>query len=756
MAVNIGPKIGIDGEAKYRQEMKAIIQQSKTLSAEMTAVASSFQNADDKETELQKASKVLNDQLKNQRELCDKLADAVKKSATETGENSETTNKWKEQLYKAQAELSKLEGTTAESAVGMKDLAENEKDAGKEADNASGKVSAFTVALGQLMADAIKEGFTFMVDSLKQIGQYFVDATKGAAAYADEITTLSKQTGMSTDALQEYRYMADLTDTSLETITGSLTKLEKNMGSAAGGSKSAQEAFASLGIELNDSEGNLRSANDVFLDAITALGNIDNETERDIVAMSLFGKSAKDLNPLIETGADNLAAFSQEAHDVGYVLDEDTLDSLGAVQDGFDRLGLAADSLKNQIGATIGQYILPYLNDLVAAVQALVGGGSIEDFANSLSALLANVADDLSALLPDIITLGTTIIQNLLQGISESSVEIAYAAADIVDSLARFVIDNLPTLIETALNLIIYFAEALAEKMPELIPAAIQMILTIVDGLLSHIGEIIAAALELIQGIVDGLTSPEGINAIIQAIPTLITSLIEGILSNLGRIVSSAINIIFALVKGLIMAIPELVKAIPQIIMAIVNAFKDNDWAQTGADIMEGLSEGVKSTATIVWEAVTTALEKALDWIRNLGKSALEWGKDMINGFADGVMNKAKALLDKVKSVAQSIKGFLHFSRPDVGPLRDYEKWMPDFMKGLASGIENNAWRVQDALKDATGGMVVGGNMRGSTTNYGGVSINVYAQPGQDVNGLADVIMQKMQGAVNRREAVFA
>ena len=88
--------------------------------------------------------------------------------------------------------------------------------------------------------------------------------------------------------------------------------------------------------------------------------------------MFLFGKSAQDLNPLIEAGSDALNDLRQEAHDVGYVLDGDTLDSLNDVKDGFDRLGLAADSIKNKVGSAIGQYILPYLNDLVGAVQDLM------------------------------------------------------------------------------------------------------------------------------------------------------------------------------------------------------------------------------------------------------------------------------------------------------------------------------------------------------------------------------------------------
>ena len=755
MAVNIGPKIGIDGEKEYRKEMQQIIQQGKTLSAQMGAVASSFQNADNKEEDLTKASKLLNDQVANQQKLVEKLADAVSMSAKETGENSTTTLKWKEQLAKAETELNKLEGTTAESAVGMGELAESEKDAGDAAKGASGKVSAFTVALGQLMADAIKEGIKFIADSVKKIAQYFVDATKGAAAYADEILTLSSVTSMSTESLQEYKYMAALTDTELETITGSLTKLTKNMSSAADGSGSAADAFKKLGVSVTDSNGELRDTNSVFEEAITALGSIQNETERDALAMQIFGKSAKDLNPLIEAGGDALETFRQEAHDVGYVLDGETLDSMGRVQDGFDRLGLAAESAKNQIGAAIGQFILPYLNELVGAVQGLLGGGDVGEFVDRISGVLNGLLSALAEALPTVLQAGSEIAGNLLMGINSMLPELAPLAVSLISDFARFILSNLPLILETAVSVVLELARGLAQEAPTLIPAAIQCILTIAQGLLSHIGDIISAALMLVDGIVEGLTSDEGINTIIDAIPVLIMSLLDGILSNLDKIIAAGINLTVNLAVGLVKAIPKLIAMIPKIIMAIVNAFKSFDWSSLGGNIMGNLSDGVKNAATTIWNAVKDAFESAVNWIKNLGSQALNWGRDMIQGFVNGIKEKAQKLIDGVKNIAEKIKGFLHFSRPDFGPLRDYESWMPDFMEGLAQGIDANAWRVQDALANATGGMSVMGQ-GGSVTNMGGVSVNVYAQPGQDARAIAQEVIRVMTNQVNAKKAVFA
>lgn len=758
MSVNIGPKIGIDGEAKYRAEINKIIQQGKTLSAQMKAVSSAYQNADDKEKALANVSKTLSDQIRNQREIVSKFADAVAKSTSQTGENSTETLKWKEQLAKAEKELNDLEGTTAETAVGIDDL-------GNKEEEATQKTSIFgDVLSAALLADAIKAGVNALIDGLEEIAKYFVDATKAAAAYGDEILSLSAQTSMSTQSLQEYKYMSALTDTELETITGSMTKLTKSMSSARDGTGTAADAFKELNVSVTDSSGQLRDSNAVFDDVITALGSITNETERDALAMSIFGKSAQELNPLIEAGGDALAAFREEAHETGYVLDDETLSKMGKVQDGFDRLGLAADSAKIQIGAAIGEFILPYLNELVSAVQSLVGGGDIEAFVSSISSIVNGLLGALSEALPQILTIGTQIVGDLIMGINTMLPTLVPAAVNLISQLASFIMENLPTITTTALEIVLALVSGIGENLPTLIPAAIQMIMEIVNGLVGHIGDIISAALTLIDGLVEGLTSGEAINSIINAIPTIITSLINGILNNLPQFIASGINIIINLAMGLVRAIPQIVASIPQIISAVINAFKSYNWSGIGKDIIANVSDGAKANATAMVNGAKKALEAAINWLKNLGGQALAWGKDMITGFGNGIRAAAEQVIAKVRSLADKIRGFLHFSRPDFGPLRDYEQWMPDFMKGLAKGIDQNAWRVEDALKNVSTDMSIAaalspgvgyGSQKNTTNNYS-IPITVYAQPGQDVNELADVIMQKMQSAVVRREAVFA
>lgn len=215
------------------------------------------------------------------------------------------------------------------------------------------------VDIGNIGSDIFKSMGSGLVD----LGKDMFDLGLNASAVADDIMTLSTQIGLSTDTIQEFKYMSELTDTSLETITGSMKKLTMSMTSANNGSKTTAKAFETLGVSIYDVDGNMRDTEDVFREAIDQLGQIENETERDSLAMQIFGRSASDLNPLIAVGAEGLAEYANEAHEVGYVLDNETLESLGDVDDAVQRAKKSFDAVKTQLGV----YLAPVIADLTEA-----------------------------------------------------------------------------------------------------------------------------------------------------------------------------------------------------------------------------------------------------------------------------------------------------------------------------------------------------------------------------------------------------
>lgn len=273
----------------------------------------------------------------------------------------------------------------------IKELASNLTGAGKEATTFGEMLKA------NLTADAIKDMGKAVVD----VGKKLIDLGKETASYADEIMTMSTQFGLSTDTLQEFQYMAELTDTDLSTITGSLTKLTKNMQTASKGTGDTYEAFKALGISVTDSNGELRSSEEVFGEVIDALGQMDNQTQADAYAMQIFGKSAMALNPLIDAGSDAIAQYAQEAHEMGYVLDTETLESLGDLDDAMQRSQNAMDAVKRQIG----QALAPVIADITEAFAEWAMGVDWKEVGATIKSVLSGIGNAINVLIPIVKTI---------------------------------------------------------------------------------------------------------------------------------------------------------------------------------------------------------------------------------------------------------------------------------------------------------------------------------------------------------------
>lgn len=347
-------RIGIDGEKQFRDQLKNINQQVKTLGSEMKAVTAAFDANGDKEAYVTKQTKLLTDSIEAQKKKVEQLEKAVEESTKKTGATSTQTLKWKQALADATTQLNKTEAE-------LRDVDKQVDNVGDEMEDASTKTSRFgDVLKANLASAAIIGGLKAIADGVKKIAEGLTGIVKDAAEFADEINTLAAQTGLATSTLQEFKYMEKLVDVDLTTVTGALAKLTKNMSGAEDGTGAAADAFAALGVAITDDKGELRNNEQVFYDLIDALGGVENETQRDAYAMAIFGKSAQELNPLIKAGGDTIAAFAEEAHRMGYVLSEEDLAALNAAQDAFDRISLAVQTAKNRIAVELA----PVIEDL--------------------------------------------------------------------------------------------------------------------------------------------------------------------------------------------------------------------------------------------------------------------------------------------------------------------------------------------------------------------------------------------------------
>lgn len=476
---SIKTKIELDGEQNYKKALSDINAGLKVLSSEMKLASAQFADNADSVEALTSKGDILERQILSQKEKIDTLRKVLDASAAAYGEADSKTSKWKVSLNNAEADLAKMErdlnantealkkasegaesygdsvgkagdktknfgeqaegsddilnklreafGLSEQSATGLGDALDKAADklgvklpsGATNALNAVGKLNIKTLAAVSAFA-ALAAATIKCIDKLK-------DMTSESAKAADEIMTLSMQTGLTTEQLQEFDYASELIDVSLDTLQTSLTRLTNNMQNAANGTGDAKDAFATLGVSITDTEGHLRTSNEVFYEVIDALGEVGNYTERDALAMDIFGRSAQDLNPLIIQGSDKLREYAEEAHNVGYVLDTDTLEALGAVDDAQQRLLKTQESVTNQISAEYA----PHMEEAL---------GNTRDFVKKLGDAVneSGVVDSFGSMLTSVTGLlepAGELIISVLPALTTAFDALAYVIATVADAL---------------------------------------------------------------------------------------------------------------------------------------------------------------------------------------------------------------------------------------------------------------------------------------------------------------------------------
>lgn len=659
MADNFGLKIGVEGEKEFKRALADINQSFKVLGSEMKLVESEFGKNENSVQSLTSKNEVLTKQIDAQKDKIETLRKALENASSSFGENDRRTQAWAVQLNNAQAELNSMERELKGNEKALDSVADEfnaaEKQAdqfgdeldktGKDADSAGDKfekLGSIVKGVGAAMGVAFAAIGTAAIGA----GKALVDMTVEAAAYADEMLTQSTVTGMSVESLQAYSYAADLVDVSMETLTGSMSKQVKSMSNARDGSAKFADAYAKLGISVADSNGQLRDSETVYWETIDALGKISNETERDALAMQIFGKSAQELNPLIAQGSAGIAALTEEAKRMGAVLSEESIEKLGAFDDSVQKLKQGSEAAQRVMGTVL----LPQLQTLADDGVSLLGdftSGLVEagdDFdkiseviGNTMGGLVDMIMENLPRIiqvgmdivmaivssivenLPTIVDCASSIVMTLLQGLIEALPAITEGALQLVLTLVQGIIANLPAIIEAAVQMIVTLALGIAEALPELIPSIVEAILLIVQVLLDNMDKILEAAFAIIKGLAEGLLN--ALPELIAALPQIITSIINFITNNLPAIISMGIQLTVQLAAGLIKAIPQLVASLPQIISALVLGLGKAVGAvfEIGKNIVTGLWDGIKSMGN--------------------------WISDKVSGFFSGIVDGAKDLL---------------------------------------------------------------------------------------------------------------
>lgn len=443
----VGAKVVLDGEKEFKEAIARLNQENKVLASEMRKLKAEYKGNTESSEYLTKAGKLLESQLQQQREKVKYLQDQLAAASSAEKQNVDQINKLKIALNNAEAEEFKLKHAIEENTAALQGQGKEMTGLGDAVDKLADKfginlpegatkalngiqsLSAGTVAAMAATAAAIAAA----VKTVEELGKITLEV----AAQVDEYLTQSAITGVPTAMLQAWDYAAPLIDTDAETIKGAMTKITQAMGEAASGSESAQEKFAALGVSIIDeTDGSLRSAEEVFYDIVDALGQMQAGTERDAAAMELLGKSAQELNPLINAGSSTLKEYAKEAEAAGYILDEQQTKKLGEVDDAYQKLQLSIEATKRQIAAEFApaaKEAMELFSDVVRkAGKALTDSGIID----GLGEVMINLSMMAEQVL-DLLGLSDT-IPGKLSPVADALYELADIIARINDGFSFF------------------------------------------------------------------------------------------------------------------------------------------------------------------------------------------------------------------------------------------------------------------------------------------------------------------------------
>ena len=282
-------------------------------------------------------------------------------------------------------------------------------------------------------------------------------------------------------------------------------------------------------------------------------------------------------------------------------------------------------------------------------------------------------------------TLSESVQQNGIAGLAQG---LAAVFTDLTTNIG-------PQLLQTGIDLLGKLGEGLVTGIPQLLAQALPVVANLASGLRENAGQLVDAGIQFILNLATGLMN--GLPTMIAYLPGIVSDIAGIINDNAPKLLVAGVQLIVTLGQGLIQAIPTLVENIPQILMAVANVITAFNWLNLGGNIIKLLGDGIKGMKGALTSGFKSVLDGGINYIKSLPAKFIEWGKDMIMGLVKGITGSVGAVVGAVKNVASTIATYIHFSRPDVGPLRLYEQWMPDFMSGLAKGIRDNLWMVEDA-----------------------------------------------------------
>lgn len=406
---------------------------------------------------------------------------------------------------------------------------------------------------------------------------------------------------------------------------------------------------------------------------------LQQQTGRSFAELNADGKSLGDvLQVLYDSVGGNATKFAGLWHSV-----EAGTGALSLASSGADKFNGVLQQMQADSGLTQTAY------DTMTNTMAYKLDGVKTNAQNLGTALF----DAVSGRLGEGVALAGGYLQTLSESVQQNGI------AGLAQGLAAVFTDlttNIgPQLLQTGIDLLGKLGEGLVTGIPQLLAQALPVVANLASGLRENAGQLVDAGIQFILNLATGLM--DGLPTMIAYLPGIVSDIAGIINDNAPKLLVAGVQLIITLAAGLLNAIPALLENSVQIVQAVVDVWTAFNWLDLGGKVIKLMGSGIKNMAGFVSSSVKGMMEQPIAYLKSLPEKFFQWGKDMIQGMIRGITSMIDGVVGSVKNVASAIASVIHFSRPDIGPLRSYEQWMPDFMSGLAKGIRDNLWMVEDA-----------------------------------------------------------
>ena len=534
-----------------------------------------------------------------------------------------------------------------------------EKELGVEGQAAGSAFSGgFTSMIGPglLGAAGVAAGaLTAVTGATASASKALIDGVSNLATYGDNIDKMSQKMGISAKGYQEWEAVMQHSGTSMETMKASMKTLANAVENNNG-------AFERIGLTIEDIS--KMSNEDLFGAVINGLQQVDNETERTYLAGQLLGRGATELGALLNSTAEETQAMKDRVAELGGVLSDDAVKNSAAFQDSLQDMITGFDGVKNKL-----------LADFLPSMKQVMDGVT-DIFAGDTDAGLENIQKGIEETVNQV----TTLIPRFTE-----------IAAPILTTLGEALITNIPLVLPAIGEFISQLGMAFAEYAPKLIKVGADVLVIMMQGLTDAMPVISATIPGLIQSLSQAFF--ENAPALAEAFYTLLEAASQGLIEAYPQIIAMAPELISQYIELLLTTgLPLCIDAMFQIAQAMITGIIENIplFISTGIDVIKALAQGLIDGIPNVLSSLMTIRDSIDSKVKEIVTQALTWGADLVGKFVEGIRKAIPNLRGAVSDMANTIKSYLHFSEPDVGPLADFSTYAPDMMKLFAQGIKDN------------------------------------------------------------------